>query len=165
MTLRLTTAGSLGAAAYILIPVATQFRYELAFHLLFITFAMVIVAPQLLPATRLGAGPQELARQPDAAASETIVARYRISPRELEITRLLLAGRTNAEIAEALCIASNTVKNHVYSIYRKTGARSRIQLANLVRDSRPSDDRPSRCEPELARPVRPRGWSCWAWLW
>lgn len=59
--------------------------------------------------------------------------RYGISPREREIVRLLLGGCTNDEIGNRLCISSHTVKNHLYSVYRKADVRNRVQLANLVR--------------------------------
>lgn len=59
-------------------------------------------------------------------------ARHGISEREREIIRLLLDGRTNREIGDVLCISSHTVKNHVYSVYRKAGIRNRVQLAHLV---------------------------------
>lgn len=42
-----------------------------------------------------------------------------LSPRELEVLRLMAKGNTNEEISEALVIAVGTVKNHVTSIYRK----------------------------------------------
>lgn len=44
---------------------------------------------------------------------------HALSPRELEVLRLLARGSTNQEIAEELVIAVGTVKNHVTNIYRK----------------------------------------------
>lgn len=46
-------------------------------------------------------------------------AEHDLSPRELEVIRLMARGNTNEEIAEALVIAVGTVKNHVTNIYRK----------------------------------------------
>jgi DNA-binding NarL/FixJ family response regulator len=46
-------------------------------------------------------------------------AQHALSPRELEVLRLMARGSTNEEIAEALFIAVGTVKNHVTNIYRK----------------------------------------------
>ena len=53
----------------------------------------------------------------------------RLSPRELEVLRIVAEGKTNAEIAEVLVIAPNTVARHVKSILAKTGAANRAQAA------------------------------------
>lgn len=42
-----------------------------------------------------------------------------LSPRELDVLKLIARGHTNEEIAEILFIAIGTVKNHVANIYRK----------------------------------------------
>ena len=44
---------------------------------------------------------------------------HTLSPRELEVLRLIAHGNTNEEIADELVIAVGTVKNHVTNIYRK----------------------------------------------
>lgn len=50
-----------------------------------------------------------------------------LTPRERQILGWLHAGRRNAEIAEALAISPNTVKNHVQKILRKMDAENRAQ--------------------------------------
>lgn len=52
-----------------------------------------------------------------------------LSPREVEVLRLLMAGATNPMIAEALIISPYTVKHHVASILQKLGVTSRTQAA------------------------------------
>jgi DNA-binding CsgD family transcriptional regulator len=52
-----------------------------------------------------------------------------LSPRELEVLRLLAQGRANKEIAAALFISVPTVERHVANIYAKTGARGRAAAA------------------------------------
>lgn len=47
-----------------------------------------------------------------------------ISDRELEVVRLMARGKDNYEIAEALGISPNTVRNHVSSAYDKLGVSS-----------------------------------------
>jgi DNA-binding NarL/FixJ family response regulator len=51
-----------------------------------------------------------------------------LTRRERDVFGLLTAGCTNKEIAAELWLAESTVKNHVASIYRKTGAHRRAQL-------------------------------------
>jgi LuxR family maltose regulon positive regulatory protein len=50
-----------------------------------------------------------------------------LTDRELEVLRLIAAGRSNAEIAQALVVAVSTVKTHVNRIFGKLGATSRTQ--------------------------------------
>ena len=52
-----------------------------------------------------------------------------LTPRELEVLRLLGSGHTNKEIAEKLVIAEVTAKVHVRNILRKLGVRSRTEAA------------------------------------
>ncbi|MBV9464958.1 MAG: response regulator transcription factor [Solirubrobacterales bacterium] len=52
-----------------------------------------------------------------------------LSPRELEVLRLLARGLENAEIAASLGIGPRTAKNHVSSILAKLGVTNRIQAA------------------------------------
>ncbi|MCE7006224.1 AAA family ATPase [Kibdelosporangium philippinense] len=51
-----------------------------------------------------------------------------LSPRELDVARLLAAGQTNREIASALFLSRRTVEQHVASILRKMGVSSRQEL-------------------------------------
>ena len=48
-----------------------------------------------------------------------------LSPRELEVLRLLAAGESNAQIARRLGLSTHTVERHVANLYRKIGARGR----------------------------------------
>lgn len=50
-----------------------------------------------------------------------------LTPREIEILRLLTYGMTNAEIAQRLVITEGTVKNHVTAILNKLGVDDRTQ--------------------------------------
>ncbi len=55
-----------------------------------------------------------------------------LSWREVEILRLVAAGRSNQEIGDELCISGHTVANHVRSILRKTGAANRTEAAGYA---------------------------------
>ena len=58
-----------------------------------------------------------------------------LTAREHEVLRLMVDGRSNAEIAQALYISSPTVKHHISSILGKFGVENRIQASvRAVRD-------------------------------
>ena len=61
---------------------------------------------------------------------------FKMTEREQSIIRLILKGKTNDEIGDALFISSKTVKNNISNIYQKAGVKNRIQLTNLVRGFR-----------------------------
>jgi LuxR family maltose regulon positive regulatory protein len=56
-----------------------------------------------------------------------------LSPRELDVLRLVAAGLTNQAIADRLFIAVSTVKSHTHSIYGKLGVRNRTQAIAQAR--------------------------------
>jgi LuxR family maltose regulon positive regulatory protein len=56
------------------------------------------------------------------------------SARELEVLRLLAAGRSNADIAQALVLERSTVKTHLIHLYGKLGVHSRTQAAARARE-------------------------------
>jgi len=67
------------------------------------------IQPELTPAEGQKKGVEPLSRQ------------------ELRVLRLLVAGQTYAEMAEALVVSPNTIKSQVGSIYRKLNVRSRLE--------------------------------------
>jgi len=52
-----------------------------------------------------------------------------VTDREADVLRLVIAGLANKEIAAALRLSPRTVEKHVENLLRKTGARSRLELA------------------------------------
>ncbi len=52
-----------------------------------------------------------------------------LSPREVEVLRLVTQGKSNREIAEELVISERTVANHLASIFNKTGVENRAAAA------------------------------------
>ena len=52
-----------------------------------------------------------------------------LSPREVEVLRLIAAGRSNREIGEHLMISPNTAANHVRAILQKTACANRAEAA------------------------------------
>jgi DNA-binding NarL/FixJ family response regulator len=57
-----------------------------------------------------------------------------LSERELEVLRLLAAGKPNREIADELYVAVDTVKKHVTHIFEKLGAANRTQATARARE-------------------------------
>jgi DNA-binding CsgD family transcriptional regulator len=56
----------------------------------------------------------------------------RLSPRELEVLRLIALGRTNQEIAEELVVSLSTVTTHVRTIFEKTEVANRAEAASYA---------------------------------
>ncbi len=56
-----------------------------------------------------------------------------LTPREVEVLRLVCDGLTNPEIAERLVISEHTVKTHINHLFAKTGSRDRAQAINYAR--------------------------------
>jgi DNA-binding CsgD family transcriptional regulator len=59
-------------------------------------------------------------------------AAYELTPRELEVLRLLAAGRTNRQIAEELFISESTAGVHVSHILGKLGVGGRVEAAAIA---------------------------------
>ncbi len=73
----------------------------------------------------LGDSTREPAAQPIAPLTE----------REEEVLVTVALGRTNAEIADVLCISLSTVKTHVASLMLKLSARNRVEVAMWAYES------------------------------
>lgn len=52
-----------------------------------------------------------------------------LTPRELDIVRLIAEGLSNRQIAEKLFLSDGTVRNHISAILEKTGLEHRTQIA------------------------------------
>lgn len=76
----------------------------------------------------------ELAEEVGCAALDLAPGRSlrsNVTPREQDILRLVVAGRSNADIAASCFLSVRTVENHVHRIIRKLGVSSRAELKEV----------------------------------
>jgi DNA-binding NarL/FixJ family response regulator len=80
-------------------------------------------------------------QHPTTEPNQTGEAREELTPREMDVLKLVVRGATNREIADDLNITENTVKKHLQSILSKLHLQNRIQAAvyavreGLLKDS------------------------------
>lgn len=86
---------------------------------------------QMLQAVRaVHAGGQYFPREISDRVNQRIQSD--ISPREIEVLRLIAQGKANKEIAGKLGISEGTVKNHLTNIFTKLGAVDRAQALTIA---------------------------------
>jgi DNA-binding NarL/FixJ family response regulator/tetratricopeptide (TPR) repeat protein len=89
-----------------------------------------------LGAARLQAALEDLARRGRLDLGIGLPAERRLAgltPRELEVLRLLVEGRSNRQIAEQLFISAKTASVHVTNLLSKLGVHSRLEAAAMAR--------------------------------
>jgi DNA-binding CsgD family transcriptional regulator len=89
----------------------------------FLFFAWAAVSIAQYAKRFMGERPKAAMEVPEAFISD-----FGISGRERDIVVLLAQGLSNKEIGSRLSISEKTVKNHVYSVYRKVGVQARVNL-------------------------------------
>jgi DNA-binding CsgD family transcriptional regulator len=67
-----------------------------------------------------------------AGIYELLMSAYELTPREQEVTRLILQGAATGQIADELVISVHTVRQHLKSIFDKAGVRSRRDLVAKI---------------------------------
>jgi len=71
----------------------------------------------------------------EGPSMDRIAHEYKFSRRERQLAELILEGRSAQEIGKRLVISMPTVKTHIRSILRKSGAKTRLQFAGLCRQA------------------------------
>ena len=77
------------------------------------------------PVTNLVTVLNELQADAPATSRET----FGLTPRELDVVKLVVSGGTNKDIATTLGISEETVKRHLTHCFDKTGVSTRLELA------------------------------------
>ena len=85
-----------------------------------VEYALAITAPSERTSVEQDAG---------AAGSPTDPDLGRLTPREREVAALIVQGRTNREIAEALVLSDRTVDSHIRNVMGKLEVGARAQIA------------------------------------
>jgi DNA-binding NarL/FixJ family response regulator len=84
----------------------------------------------------------ELGAAPDVANVERLARRppsrlaFGLTPRELEVLRLVATGKTNHAIAADLVVADKTIDRHVANLFAKLGVSSRAAATAFAYDHR-----------------------------
>jgi len=71
---------------------------------------------------------------PKRIDSDFLRQRYRLSPREIEISLLVCKGVTDPEIASALGVSFSTIRTHLKSIFAKLDVTTRSELIYVLLD-------------------------------
>lgn len=86
---------------------------------------------ELLDAIRMVYAGHKRIPQEVAAELAEHAADDELSPREIDVLRLVAAGSGNKQIADKLCIGETTVKSHIRSILSKLGANDRTHAVTI----------------------------------
>ncbi len=102
------------------------------------------MAPALLVACirKVASGGQWLEKEAVGRAMDKILrqeqsrqkVREVLTPREIDIVKMVADGFGNREIGEKLFITEGTVKTHLHSVYEKLGLKGRVQLAKYAQE-------------------------------
>jgi DNA-binding CsgD family transcriptional regulator len=77
---------------------------------------------------------RSLLRQPVATKSRRGLPAPALTPRELEVLRLLVRGNTNRQIASLLGLSPRTVESHRANLMGKLGLESRVELVEYAEE-------------------------------
>jgi len=76
--------------------------------------------------------PNGIKRNNENDYSETLIHIYSLTDREAEVIDLIYQGKNSKQIAEVLFEKENTVKKHIYNIFKKMKVSSRSQMIKIV---------------------------------
>jgi DNA-binding NarL/FixJ family response regulator len=95
-------------------------------------------------ALRIGASGFLLKDAPSDRLLDAVRELGQLTPRELDVLRLIARGLSNQEIARELVLGENTIKTHVTRVLFKLGLRDRVQAVVLAYETGVVQPGPSR---------------------
>jgi DNA-binding CsgD family transcriptional regulator len=132
--------GGIGISCLLFVPLsAVEYLLATASSFSYQPLSLEYVVNLLINITILLAAVKVLEKQSGSASafgqlSEQTAQRFSLTQREQEMATLIAQGLTNKEIAFKLGISEATVRTHIYNLFQKVGAQSRIELLNLLHD-------------------------------
>lgn len=120
-----------GAAGYVLKDLPAE---ELAATIRRVAQGEPFIQPSIASKLLMEFGRREKGGRNQPQGAEGEGGGEELSAREREVLRLLAQGASNREIAQQLCLAEGTVKNHVSNILSKLQVANRTQAASKARE-------------------------------
>lgn len=114
------------------LPMGTLLSHAVVSHRTALAGVPLGYLGQLLRAVEHDARPGGSAQKRPGAGIPGLVEA--LSPRELDVLRLLATGKPNRDIADELYVTVDTVKKHVTHIFQKLGATNRTEATARARD-------------------------------
>ena len=134
----LVSLATLVATGFSLFVMASMPEEIVHMVLLFFLLAMILVSSLLFGSRNVASlwGLERSAMAPETVNSEQVTQalskRYGLTTRETEVMGLLMKGRNEPFISEALFISPSTTHSHVSHIYAKIGVHSRQELLSVI---------------------------------
>lgn len=134
----LVSLATLIATGFSLFVMASMPATTVHVVLLFFLLAMILVSSLLFGSRNVASlwGLERSAMAPETVNSEQITQalskRHGLTARETEVMGLLMKGRNEPFISEALFISPSTTHSHVSHIYAKIGVHSRQELLSVI---------------------------------
>lgn len=137
----LVSLATLVATGFSLFVMASMAAGIVHVALLFFLLAMILVSSLLFGSRNVASlwGLERPAMTPEATDAEQVTQAlaetYGLTARETEVVALLMKGRNEPFISEALFISPSTTHSHVSHIYAKIGVHSRQELLDVAERS------------------------------
>ena len=66
-----------------------------------------------------------------SAVRGTLLSRYRLTPRQLEVLELVAEGKGPRAVAAALCLSPRSIEDHIHDLHTRLGTADRTELVAL----------------------------------
>ncbi|HKY23339.1 MAG TPA: response regulator transcription factor [Vicinamibacterales bacterium] len=121
----------LGARGIVLKAAATQLLY---------TCIRAVVAGEIWVGRESVADLVKALQQLDEPTGTPSLASANLTQREREIVAAIVRGASNRDVAQALSVSEQTIKNHLSRIFEKCGVSNRVELAVLAAAEKRTED-------------------------